>query len=94
MMCYIHVLLNALDMVDRWYEAKIVIEGAATKLTPELNKEGNPMNKLFKRAKSLGIIEGVCKACSNKMGVLDRKSSGVAASGGYVRSSFHGRIYA
>ena len=71
MMCFIHVLLNALDMAERGYETRIVIEGAATKLAPELDKEGNPMYKLFKKVESLGIIEGVCKACSNKMGVLE-----------------------
>ena len=30
-MCFIHVLLNALDMSKRGYEVKIVIEGAATR---------------------------------------------------------------
>jgi hypothetical protein len=37
-MCFIHVLLNALDMSDKGYEAKIIIEGAATQLIPELEK--------------------------------------------------------
>lgn len=71
MMCFIHVLLNALDTADRGYEVKIVIEGAATKLVPELSKADNPMFKLFKKTRDLGLVEGVCKACSNKMGVLD-----------------------
>jgi predicted DCC family thiol-disulfide oxidoreductase YuxK len=26
---------------------------------------------LWKKAKSAGLIDGVCKACSNKMGTLD-----------------------
>ena len=29
-MCFIHVLLNALDMKKRGHEVKLVIEGAAT----------------------------------------------------------------
>jgi hypothetical protein len=33
-MCFIHVLLNAIDMSEKGYEAKIVVEGAATKLIP------------------------------------------------------------
>ena len=69
-MCFIHVLLNALDMKDKGYDGKIVIEGAATKLIPELAKEKNPLHKLWEKAKSAGLIEGVCKACSNKMGSL------------------------
>ena len=39
-MCFIHVLLNALDMGHKGYDAKIIIEGAATKLIPELKKRG------------------------------------------------------
>jgi hypothetical protein len=46
-MCFIHVLLNALDMKEKGYETKIIIEGAATKLVPELAKEDNPLNKLW-----------------------------------------------
>ena len=70
-MCFIHVLLNALDMNDKGYEVKIVIEGSATKLIPELAKEDNPMHRFYEKAKGLDLIDGVCKACSNKMGTLD-----------------------
>ncbi len=77
LMCFVHVLLNALDMSEREYEVKIVIEGAATKLVPELAKENNPMHQLYKKAKGLDLIDGACKACSNKTGVLE----GVKAEG-------------
>lgn len=70
-MCFVHVLLNALNMKERGYEVKIVIEGSATKLIPELSKKGNPMFQLFQKAKDLKLIAGACKACSGKMGVLD-----------------------
>jgi hypothetical protein len=70
-MCFIHVLLNALDMKEKGYGVKIVIEGSATKLIPELRKEGNPMHASYQRAKDLDLIAGVCKACSNKMGTAD-----------------------
>jgi len=77
--CFIHVLLNALDMNDKGYDAKIVIEGAATKLVPELAKKGTPFFSLYERAKSLGIIDGACKACSSKMGTLEAvKEEGLA----------------
>ncbi len=71
LMCFIHVLLNALDMKEKGYEVKVVIEGSATKLIPELARESNPMFRLYGKAKDLGLIDGACKACSNKMGVLD-----------------------
>ena len=70
-MCFIHVLLNALDMSDRGYEVKIIIEGSATKLVPELAKEDSPMHRLYEKTKGLDLIDGVCKACSNKMGTLE-----------------------
>jgi hypothetical protein len=69
-MCFIHVLLNALDMKEKGYEVKIVIEGSATKLIPELKKKGNPMYTLYQKTKDSGLIDGVCKACANKMGTL------------------------
>ncbi len=70
-MCFIHLLLNALEMKKKGYEVKIVIEGSATKLIPEIAKEENPMHQLYNKAKSLGLIDGACRACSNKMGVLE-----------------------
>jgi len=70
-MCFVHVLLNGLDMKEKGYEVKIVIEGAATKLIPELSQEGAMLNQLYRKARGLNIIEGACKACSMKMGVLE-----------------------
>jgi hypothetical protein len=70
-MCFIHVLLNALDMKTKGYEAKIIIEGASVKLIPELVKSNNPLNGLWKKNLEAGLVEGVCKACSNKLGTLE-----------------------
>jgi hypothetical protein len=70
-MCFIHVLLNALDMKAKGDEAKIIIEGASVKLLPELVKLGNPLNGLWKKNLEAGLVEGVCKACSSKLGTLD-----------------------
>lgn len=69
-MCFIHVLLNALDMEDRNYEAKIIIEGSATKLIPEMGKKDHPLHVLWEKVKNYGLVEGACKACSKKMEVL------------------------
>lgn len=70
-MCFIHVLLNALDMTERGVESRIVIEGAATKLIPELAEEDHPLHPLWEKTKSQGLVAGTCKACSQKMGVLE-----------------------
>lgn len=69
-MCFIHVLLNALDMKERGIAAAIVIEGAATGLIPELNAPENPLNGLWKKALSAKLVAGVCRACTTKMGTL------------------------
>ncbi len=69
-MCFIHVLLNALDMKEKGYDAKIIIEGAATKLIPELVKPDNPLNKLWDKVKNSDLVDGVCRVCSKKMGTL------------------------
>jgi hypothetical protein len=64
-------------MNERGFEVKIVIEGAATKLVPELAREDSPMHRLYDKAKGLDLIDGACKACSSKMGILE----GVKAEG-------------
>lgn len=70
-MCFIHVLLNALDMDSKGYAAKVVIEGTATKLIPDLANPDNPLHTLWEKAKTAGLIAGVCQACAGKMGTLD-----------------------
>lgn len=69
-LCFIHVLLNALDAADRQYEIGIVVEGAATKLIPDLVNPGNPLHTLWGKVKDRGLVEGVCRACSQKMGTM------------------------
>ncbi len=71
MMCFVHVLLNALDMKERGSEVIIVFEGASVKLVPELESGKSPFSNLYFKAKEAGLIDGACKACSSKMGVLE-----------------------
>lgn len=71
-MCFIHVLLNALDMNDKGYEAVIILEGESVKLVPELAKPGNPMNGLWLKAREKGLVKGVCMACAKKLGTLEQ----------------------
>jgi len=77
-MCFIHVRLNAHDMSDKGHEAKIIVEGGATKLISELEKKSHPLHQLWKRAKAKGLVEGVCKACANKMETIsEAKAQGL-----------------
>jgi hypothetical protein len=70
-MCFIHVLLNALDLKSTGYEVRIVIEGAATELLPSLAEADNPLHGLWEKTKGAGLVEGACKACSQKLGTAD-----------------------
>ena len=70
-MCFIHVLLNALDMKAKGHEAKIILEGSSVKLIPELVKPENFLNELWKKNVQMDLVEGVCKACSTKLGTLE-----------------------
>lgn len=70
-MCFIHVLLYALDLNEKGINAKIVLEGESTKLIPELYKESSPLYNLAQRTIELNLFEGVCKACSTMMGTFE-----------------------
>jgi len=70
-MCFIHVLLNALDMKSKGYDCRVVIEGAATKLLPELENQDHPLHKLWHKTLEAGMVHGACKACAQKMGTMD-----------------------
>ena len=70
-MCFIHVLLNALDMDSKGYTARVIVEGAAAKLVPDLDKADNPLHTLWEKTKAAGLVAGVCKACAGKMKTLE-----------------------
>ncbi|MHA1700668.1 MAG: DsrE family protein [Promethearchaeota archaeon] len=70
-MCFVHVLLNALDMHENNYEVKVVIEGSATKLIKEFHDNPNaPFLNFYKKVKDQKLIDAVCKACATKMGSI------------------------
>lgn len=71
-MCFQHILLNALDLIEDDVEVKIIFEGASVKLVPIFEKENNP---LYQKAKSKDLIAGICLACSKVMGVYDENLS-------------------
>jgi hypothetical protein len=70
-MCFIHVLLNGIDLHERGLLGHIVIEGDAVKLLPEMAKPDHFLFSLYQKARNLEIILGACRACSNKLKVAD-----------------------
>ncbi|NLY37178.1 MAG: hypothetical protein GX046_08080 [Tissierellia bacterium] len=67
-MCFSHLLMNALDLHEEGMDVAVIFEGASVKLPPVLEEEEN---KLYLKAKELGLIAGICLACSNVLGVLE-----------------------
>ena len=70
-MCFIHVLLNGLNLAENGYAVRIVIEGSATQLVPKLEEPGNPQHRLWTAVKEKGLVAGVCLACATKTGVVE-----------------------
>jgi len=69
--CFVHVLLNAIDLHDRGRAVKIILEGEATKLIIDLRKPEHPLHALYEKVKKLELIDAVCRACAIKMGALE-----------------------
>ncbi|MFC2155986.1 DsrE family protein [Acidobacteriota bacterium] len=72
LMCFAHVLLNAIDMQEKGYDVKLIIEGSATKLITELGDSEKPFSNLYAKVKDKGLIDCICKACAGKMGTLKK----------------------
>ncbi len=70
-MCFIHVLLNAIDLKEKGHEVRIILEGSATQLVPDMAREESPLFRLYRQAKEQGLFEGACKACSTKLNVVE-----------------------
>lgn len=67
-MCFVHVLLNALDLAEAGNEVKIIFEGESVRLPKILEEE---KFGLYLKAKERNLIAGVCYACSVQLDVLD-----------------------
>jgi len=68
--CFAHALLNVLDMHKRGHDAKLVIEGSATKQIGELWERSRPFSNLYGEVKEAQLIDCACQACSDKTGAL------------------------
>ena len=69
-MCFVHVLLNALDLKAKGYEVALVVEGASVTLPPKLAEPDNPLHSLYMKVVETGLITEVCRACAMKLGVI------------------------
>ena len=80
--CFIHLLLNALDLHSHGLGGEIVLEGAAIKLIPEISQPGHPLYANYKKVKELGLFKEVCQACATKLNMVEAaKQAGLTLSG-------------
>ena len=72
LMCFLHVMLNGLDMKKRGFDVQVVIEGQATKLIKTFHDGGKdlPFLNIWTEFKAAGLIHAVCKSCATKMGSI------------------------
>lgn len=70
-MCFVHVLLNAIDLHERGGGGVIVIEGEAVRLVPEMSRPGHFLSSLYAKARELNLVAGACRACSHKLKVAE-----------------------
>lgn len=70
-LCFVHVLLNSLDMAQKGLHGKIVLEGEAVTLVPVMADPAHFLHPLFVKAKEQGLFLGACRACSNKLKVSE-----------------------
>lgn len=70
-LCFIHVLLNSLDMAAKGMEGKIVLEGEAVKLVAVMAQTDHFLHTLYNKAKAQGLFVGACRACASKLGATD-----------------------
>ena len=82
-MCFAHVLLNALDMSEKGYDIKVIIEGSSTKLIKNFHEEQDfPFRQQYLKVKENNLIDAVCKACATKMGSIEEvKAEGLPIKG-------------
>lgn len=70
-MCFLHALLNALNMRQSGIDVALIIEGSATKTFCDFAKPEAEFHKLYQEVAEQGLVDCVCQACSHKTGVLD-----------------------
>ncbi len=67
---FAHAMLNAMDMKDRGYDVRVIVEGEATKLLSLLRNETKPYADVYRRFRDRGLIDCACRACATKNGVV------------------------
>lgn len=71
-MCLMHVLMNAVDLAAGGHEVKVIFEGRSVMMPAQLEEEKNPH---YMKAKELGLLAGICYACSVQLKVEEQNAA-------------------
>jgi predicted peroxiredoxin len=64
----LHTFMYALDLHRKGYQAKVIVEGMATRLLADLEKAPPRLQKAVAEAKAAGLIAGACLQASTGCG--------------------------
>lgn len=70
-----HALLNALEMVENEIQCRIVLEGRAVSLIPQMATPGSQLHDRYQEARELGLFDSVCHKCANRVGTTPAAES-------------------
>ncbi|MFP4354711.1 MAG: DsrE family protein [Phycisphaerae bacterium] len=70
-MCFVHALLNALDMHEKGFDVKVILEGAATGQISQMPEAEDHFAQLYRKVKEKGLVDVVCQACAKQMNSLE-----------------------
>jgi hypothetical protein len=69
--CFMHALLNVVDMNDRGFDVTLIMEGQSLKLLSEITKKEDKLFSLYNTVKTKGLISAVCRGCAKMLGTLE-----------------------
>ncbi len=69
--CFMHALLNVVDMNDRGFNVTMIMEGQSLKLLSEITKKEDKLFSLYSIVKTKGLISAVCRGCAKMLDVLE-----------------------
>ena len=81
-MCFLHAMLNALDMHESGIQVKMVIEGKSTALLKGFNDGTSQFSSMFRELLEKELVDCACKACCAKTGTIeDAEALGIELAG-------------
>ena len=66
-LCFVHVLLNAVDLNKKGLGGQIILEGEAVTLVRLMTDTSHFLHPLYQQALEHDLFLGACRACASKL---------------------------